>query len=309
MSCCSITRGIFRWGLIGGLALGGATLLLGPQRVAMGFAQLRAKAQNMVELTFDDPAAMRHQLEQLASEYPDRIAEVRGEIAEVDHQLSQFDRDIEIANRVVAMTSEDLNELRALVARAEGENTAGARRVSIRFEGNHYDVDEAYTEGRRIHAVRASYNDRVEHDKMQAEFLREQRARLSEILAKLESEFDTYQTQLWQLDRQIDSIERNERLIELTEQQQATLESYDRFGKIDNLRQVEAKLAELRTKQEAQLEYLEKRGVHSDYEERARYSIDDDQMDDPFAETIEIDLGDTATDEPTSDPIAWLDRN
>ena len=305
MSC--ITRGILRWGVIGGLALGGATLLLGPQRVAMGISHLRTKAQNMVELSLDDPAALRHQLEQLANEYPDRIAEVRGEIAEIDHQLSQFERDMEIANRVVAMTTEDLGELRALVAKAEAEATSGVRRVSIRFEGTRFDIDEAYTEGRRINAVRGTYTDRLEHDKVQVDFLHEQKSRLAEILGKLESEFDTYQGQLWQLDRQIDAIQRNERLIELTEKQQATLETYARFGKVDNLKQIEAKLAELRTKQEAQLDYLEKRGVHHDYEERASFDLDGTALDDPFADVIEIDLDDAA-EVSRSGPIAWLDR-
>jgi chromosome segregation ATPase len=275
----------------------------------MGISHLRAKAQNMVEITLDDPAALRHQLEKLAGQYPDRIAEVRGEIAEVDHQLGQFDRDIEVAQRVVAMTTDDLNELRAMVASAETEAANGARRVSIRFEGTRFDIDQAYTEGRRINAVRGTYSDRLEHDRMQVEFLREQKGRLGEILTKLESEFDTYQAQLWQLDRQIDAIERNERLIELTEKQQATLENYARFGRVDNLKQVEAKLAELRTKQEAQLEYLEKRGVHSDYEKRAEFSLNGSDLIDPFADPVEIDADDVDMDsDGVSNPIAWLDR-
>ena len=300
MSC--ITRGILRWGVIGGLALGGATLLLGPQRVAMGISHLRTKAQNMVELSLDDPAALRHQLEQLANEYPDRIAEVRGEIAEIDHQLSQFERDMEIANRVVAMTTEDLGELRALVAKAEAEATSGVRRVSIRFEGTRFDIDEAYTEGRRINAVRGTYTDRLEHDKVQVDFLHEQKSRLAEILGKLESEFDTYQGQLWQLDRQIDAIQRNERLIELTEQQQETLESYSRFD-TPNLKQIEGQLAKLRAEQEAQLQVLAKRGVNRDYEDRAKFELESGQYDrNPFDDIIEMELN---ADETSAEEIGW----
>jgi len=143
---------------------------------------------------------------------------------------------------------------------------------------------------------------------LQLKFLEEQKGRLVEILEKLESEFNTYQAQLWQLDRQIDAIERNERLIELTEAQQATLQNYERLGKVKNLKQLEAKLAELRAKQEAQLKHLEKRGVNSDYESRARYEIDTrDVGDDPFndVEIEDVEFDDDDESEPTVDSVAW----
>ena len=43
MSC--MTRGILRWGLIGGLALGAVTVLVGPDRVAAGLSQLQWEKQ------------------------------------------------------------------------------------------------------------------------------------------------------------------------------------------------------------------------------------------------------------------------
>lgn len=306
MSC--ITRGILRYGVIGGLALGGVTLLVGPERVATGLAHVRTKAQNVVDSCVDDPAALRHQLEQLADEYPDRIAEVRGQVAEVDHQISQLERDVDIAKRVVAMTTDDLKNLKTLVARAEVEaGTSPSRVVNIRYEGVRFDLDEAYTEGNRISHVRGTYADRLANDKVQLQFLEEQRTRLSDILEKLEDEFSTYQAQLWQLDRQIDAIQRNERLIELTKQQQATLKSYERFGKVQNLKQLEAKLAALRTTQEAQLESLTKSGVNRDYEKRAARDLDDASFDDgPFSEVFELDDADEeAEDADASKSVAW----
>ena len=56
----------------------------------------------------------------------------------------------------------------------------------------------------------------------------------------------------------------------MTEEQQALLNDYERLGKVGNLRQLEAKLEELRMTQEAQLQSLEKHGVKSEYERRAR---------------------------------------
>lgn len=281
----SITRSLVRIGLVGGLALGGATLLLGPQRVCAGFDMVRGKAQSVVDRVVSDPVAMRRQLEGLAKQYPDRIAEVRGELAQVEHQIGQYAHDIEIAKRVVAMTTDDLGQLKTLVTRAQESAASNTRPVAIRFGGAKFNIDEAYNEARRLNTVRGTYQDRLAADQQQITFLQQQKDRLSEILTKLESEYSTFQAQLWQLDRQIDAIERNGRLIELTEAQQATLASYEKFGKVGSLKQLEAKLAQLRTVQEAQLQALAKRGVSTDYEKRAEYEMSTQgRNDDPFAD-------------------------
>ncbi len=302
MSC--ITKSIFRFGLIGGLALGGVTLLVGPERMAIGLAQVRTHAQDVVGNCEDDPIALRRQLRDMADEYPDRIAEVRGEVAEVEHQIAQYERDIEVADRVVAMATEDLEGLKTLVVRAETEQANGNRSVAIRMDGIRFDLNEAYDEGRRIQHVRTQYQDRLESDKFQLAFLREQNGRLTEIMNALDDEFSTYQSQLWQLDRQIDAIQRNDRLIELTAAQQATLDSYNRFD-TPNLKQIEGQLAKLRAEQEAQLEVLSKRGVNRDYEDRARYEIGSNEFNsNPFADDIiELELKDA--NDTAADASVW----
>jgi chromosome segregation ATPase len=285
MTC---TRFVLRWGLISALALGGATLLIGPERVAAGLSCVRAKAQSVVDLAVDNPAALRRQLEQLAQEYPDRIAVVQGEIAEVDHQIAQYEHDSEIAGRVVAMTTDDLSDLKTLITRAEEVDGQG-RTVAVRFEGVRFNLDQAYGEARRINNVRVTYQDRAACNHQQLDLLNQQKTRLVEILTTLEDEYATFETQMWQLDRQIDAIERNERMIEMTEQLQATLATYEKWGKVSNLKQLEAKLAELRTIQEAQLATLEKKGIRYDYEQRAKYELETESApaDDPFGDPFE----------------------
>ena len=303
----SFTRSIIRWGLISGLALGGLTLLIGPHKVAAGLHQIRANVQMVVDRALDEPAALRRQLEQMADQYPDRIATVRGELAEVEHQLAQFDRDSEIANRVVAMTTEDLTELKTLVVRAEANQNQPARAVFLRFKGVRFAVDQAYTEAQRINDVRLNYQDRAASNVQQTTMLAEQKARLVEICDRLESEYATFQTQMWQLDRQIDAIERNERLIEMTKDLQATLDSYDRWGKIGNLKQLQGKLAELRTIQKAQLETLRQSGIRFDYEKAAAHQIDAPGIGVPVhpLDAIDVDV-DTNDDASVADSFAWL---
>ncbi|MCP3905580.1 MAG: hypothetical protein GY715_18290 [Planctomycetes bacterium] len=307
-----ITRCILRYGVIGGLALGGITLLVGPERVAAGLAQVRTKAQNAVDGCMDDPVALRRQLAQLADQYPDRIEEVSGEIAAVDTQIGQFERDVKVARKVVSLTTEDLQNLKDLVARAESRIVTPAslksgrpNAVFIRYEGVRFTVDEAMTEGQRINHIRTTTQDRLAHDEFQLKFLGEQKGRLDEILAKLQEEYGTYQAQLWQLDRQIDAIERNDRLIELTEEQQATLQSYERFGKVANLKQLESKLAELRARQEAQLRTLEKFSVVTDYERAAIFELETLDTTDPFVEIYEIELEETDMTVDEDDSMAF----
>ncbi len=302
----AMTRCIFRWGLITALALGGATLLIGPERVAAGLAHVRTKAQSVVDLAVDNPAALRRQLGQLAEEYPQRIAQVQGELAEVEQQISQFERDTEVASRVIAMTSEDLDELKTLIARADGVDADG-RPVFVRFEGVRFRVDDAKNEAHRINSVRTTYGDRLQCNQQQLTMLTQQKSRLSEILSRLEDEFATFETQMWQLDRQIDAIERNDRLIAMTQQLQSTLDGYDKWGKLDNLTQLQAKLVELETIQEAQLATLEKMGIRNNYEDRARYEIEVEQA--PVADPFADDLDETETSveiEPAGDSVAWL---
>ena len=68
------SRFIIRWGLIGGLAVGGITLLVGPQRVMACLDQLRKEANSVVENLVEDPVALRRQLDNLAKQYPTRLA-------------------------------------------------------------------------------------------------------------------------------------------------------------------------------------------------------------------------------------------
>ena len=129
-------------------------------------------------------------------------------------------------------------------------------------------------------------------NEQQISLISNQRSRLVEILDQLESEYGQFEEKLWVLDRQIDAIERNDRLITMTEEQQAILRDYEKLGKVGNLRQLESKLEELRVTQEAQLQALEKHGVRNDYERQAREEIEVGQ---------EMMLF-----ESTADDLAWM---
>lgn len=303
----SLTRSVLRWGLLGAFVLGGATLLVGPNAVAAGFAQLRSKASGAMNRFVDDPVALRAQLAQLGDEYPQRIADVRGELAEVQRQLVHLERDSDVAERVVANASADLAEIRDLLTEAESTAATGVP-VSIRTRGVRFDLDEARIEARRVADIRLAYQDRLAANAHQSRFLEEQRRRLDDISGRLETEHADFEAKLAQVDRQIDAIERNERLITMTKQQKAILADYEKFGKVGNLPQLESRLAQLQAVQEAQLESLSRAGVHRDYEREARGQLNDERrsMDDPF-EQIERDPSTPAPRPKPSRSVAAAD--
>ena len=65
----------------------------------------------------------------------------------------------------------------------------------------------------------------------------------------------------------------------MTQEQQSILAEYDKFSDVGSLDQLESKLAELRTVQEAQLQTLSRRTETTDYERQARDAMVDDDLD------------------------------
>ena len=79
------------------------------------------------------------------------------------------------------------------------------------------------------------------------------------------------------LSRQVDAIARNERLIDLMESRNQTIEECSRYDAI-SLDQLTSRLAEVRSRQEAELEFLSTRRADTDYEDMARMQLDRDHF-------------------------------
>jgi hypothetical protein len=268
----TLCKTIVRWTIVAGLALGGITLIIGPERVEATFGAIQTQATALVDgyIDVEEAQALRSRLHELAEAYPDRIAEIRGEVARVETQLEQFAHDADVARRVVAMTGADLEQLALKVQSAE---RGGVRTVSLVSGDAGVNLDVAYREGRRIKGIHETYQERLVSDQRQITMLETQRERLAALLEQIEDEFADYQAQVWQLDRQIDSIQRNDRLIALTESQQATLRAFESPGNAEGLRAIETRLAELQAVQEGTLQALTERGRQNEYEHRAQMML------------------------------------
>jgi chromosome segregation ATPase len=276
----SIFKTIFRTGVILGVAgavvAGGAYMIAGPDRAGAIMHQMHDGLMERIDQNIDDPVALRSQLAKLEREYPQRISQVRGDMAELREQIHQLDRDKAIALRVVELTDSDLLALDEKLSEASERIPGGNFRLaSVSFENRVYDYDRAVARRNQIESTRRANTARAQDATHDLEYLQKQENRLAELLLRLETEHAQFQSQIEQLSRQVDAIARNERLIELMERRNKTIEECSRY-EIVSLEQLTNRLAEFRSRQEAELDLLTTEQERQDYEEAARLQVDNE---------------------------------
>ena len=272
---------MFKKFLKGGLFVGalaacvgvGAVLIAGPARSRAVLNQVQENIHHAIDENVDDPAALRSQLMDMERQYPERIAQVRGDLAELTEQIRQLERDRAIADKVVALAERDLEVLEPKLSdAAHGQGEGQVRLAAVQFGDRILSYDRAWNKLNQIRATRVTYQNRsadAEHDLL---YLNQQAERLGELMVQLESERAEFRLQLQQLNRQIDAVARNERLIHLLEKRNRTIEECSRYES-ESLEQITARLAEVRSRQEAELEILSSTQRQVDYEDMARAEL------------------------------------
>lgn len=270
-----ITKTIVRFGVIAGLAAGGAALIAGPHRVAALADQARSHVVEKIDAQIGDPTAMRHQLRELEAQYPERIAEVRGQIAEIQEQTRQLERDRAVSERVVELAMSDRAELDELIARAEdaASEHGSARLVRIAFDDRTLDLDSAYARANTINETINLYTSRASDIEADLAALESDREILTGLLGKLETEQAEFQAQIAQLDAKIDAIARKERMADLMEERQKRINELTRY-EVASLDQLRSKLAERHAELDARIASASKRDDRSSYEDRAKFEVD-----------------------------------
>jgi len=269
-----VCKSAVRIAVIGGL-VGGVTFVAAqtPRGRAL-MHQVQHSVSQRIDAAIDDPIAIRGQLRELEAQYPERISEVRGDLAELQMQTGALERELAVSERVVELASADLDQLQALITRgreAQAEN--GFRVVRVRFENDSLDLKSAYTRASAINQFRDAHASRIGDISRDVDLLTQQESRLVELLTQLESEQAEFQTQLWQLDRQVDAIARNDRMITLLEKRQKAIDKYDRYS-AESLDQVQGKIAKTLAEQEGRLTALASASTSRSYEDRAKHELD-----------------------------------
>lgn len=277
MGC--FTKQLVRFGIIGALAAGAAVVVIKPHRIAALFNQATDSINSQLDKAITDPVALRQQIRSLEAEYPRRIEAVRGDLAQLREQSNGLQRDLQISQRVIALADNDLAKLDAGLAMIEQGSVTVVSQDSrpksfvVVFKNEHLDVEEAYARRNQVAATRNAYASRAVDIERDLGYLDKQERQLAGLLTKLETERTNFQTQLFDLDRQIDAIARNERMIEVMEKRQETLSEHSRY-QVASLDQLKARLADLRAQGESKLAALSTEIEYSTYEDRARLQID-----------------------------------
>ncbi|RNC82024.1 MAG: hypothetical protein ED559_09645 [Phycisphaera sp.] len=270
-----------RVGVIGALGTGAAFLIA--EAVSPGSAraiahQAGTNISQVITNNVDDPVALREQLRSLEEQYPKKIATVRNDLTELQTQIAQFEHERAVAARVVKLADADLAELQHLLSQAEEAKGDSYRVVRVWHNNARLDMGEAYAKAEKIRRLRESYATRTSEIDRDLGFLQEQEQHLGDLLTTLETERADFQSQLWQLDQQIDAVSRNERLLDMLEKRQKTIDSISPF-KADSLDHVTQRIAKIRAEQESRMESITTRRQVFSYEEAAKVQIDAENRD------------------------------
>jgi chromosome segregation ATPase len=276
MGC--IGKTIVRGAVVTALVGGAAVAVAGPGRVRALFHHCQDSINNAIDSNISDPVALRAQHKSLEEQYPKRIADVRGDLAEVTEQISQLQRDLDVSKKVVTMADSDLTQMQSVLAKAEEARTQGvAQVIKVRFDGDHScSMDDAYAKANRVTQLRNAYAGRVTDIERDLGYLGQQKDRLDNLLNQLETERAEFQTQLWTLDRQVDAIARNDRMIDVIQKRQASIDQHSRYDAA-SLDQITSHLADIRAKQESKLEMFNQNNDIKNYENAAKYLLDNEK--------------------------------
>ncbi len=277
MSC--IVKSVVRMAVVAGtgLAVVGipAALVAGPERVGAVLGQARDAVNHSIDAAVGDPAALRAQLRSLEAEYPERIAEVRADMTELDQQINQMRREAAVSSKVVELAHADLTTLGSVIERAEQAraDNDGFAVVRVRLDNRVMDLEQGYAESNRIAKLRDAHASRVQSIDRDLTLLGQQRERLASVLSQLETEQAELQDQLWQIEQQVDTIARNERIIDLLEDRDEHIERLGRY-EAKTLDHVTGKILGKLAEQEQRLAALSGQTEEHDYIEQAEYELD-----------------------------------
>ncbi len=276
----NFSRTMVKAGVIGALGLGGLLVVAGPDRISALFRQAQDSINDKIDEHITDPVALRAQLKNLEAQYPKRIEQVRGDLAQVRAHVAQLRREREVSERVVALTESDLGLLRSAMTQVQEATVVNASlteptAIRVQFNDQLLTVDETMSRAAEVNSTREHHLGRIADLHRDLGHLEKQEQRLAAMLTKLQAEASEFRVQLGQLDRQVDSIARNERMISVLKSREEAINEQSRY-RAASLDGLTGRLAEIRARQEGELASLGQHADRTDYETRAKVAIDRD---------------------------------
>ena len=249
------------------LVLVTAGAVFGPWRIREVLRYVKHTAVQNVDGMIPDEVKLRNDIEKLREEYPQGIAELKSMVAELSRQLQEMEEDRGLCREVLALCEEDLGQLRPGV---EAPGAApGARAARIEFRGASFSYEEALERSRKILDIKDLYGARLKSTTASVELLQSERERLNAEQIQLRKEYDQFIAQYRCLEREIDLLKRNERLIEIAGRRDR-LDRLDSSNWLRSLDSIKAAIERRKTEQQERLRNVKVGNPVAEYETRAR---------------------------------------
>jgi uncharacterized coiled-coil DUF342 family protein len=269
----------------------GAFLVAGPQRAQAVTAQLQESVQEAIDQHVDETTKMRTQLREMEREYPERISSLRGELGKVQKQMRQVRKDRQINIGAAALAAADLDELGPKVAALIDQDAGDKMRLaSVRFHDKTMSVEMAEKRLVGIRESRDRFSKAAMENESQLETLDFQRNIIEEQVLKLEGEYGELRQQIKILDDKIQTVARNEAIIEQLEATKKMVERYRAYEPV-SVDSFNSAIDEMLLQQEAEMNLLLNGSPDEDldYESMAREQLQSGEAPEVEAHQAEVD--------------------
>jgi len=264
-------RSIIKWGVIGGLGIVALTALVGSTRVKTAFQSVRDHIRSNVDELVDTKVALQNEVDKLQKEYPRRIAEIRIQQRSVDRDIAQCERQLHQSEEVVAVAAGDLEVLRKRLDDADVD-ADGLGSPAIEFRAQRLTRGAALDRAAEAADVAKAYEERAVDLRNERKLLFDEKARLAAERASLEQEYAKFQSEVATIGRDIDSLQRKEKLVDLAERRRGERE--DIFAdRATSLAVLKDRIAARKIELEEKLKGMSAYGGSSEYESRARLRL------------------------------------
>lgn len=270
-------RGMIKWSVIGGLGLLGLVALVGVGRVKAAYVSVREHVRSNMDEMIDTRQALLTEMKKLQKEYPDRIAELRVQLREVDRAVGDNAKDTRLCREVVALCRSD-REVLAAKLDANDRDADGISVPVIEFRSERLDRNDAVARASRILETERQYGDRLSDLTDETAVLRNEKAQIQAELEQTESEYRDFQMEYTALMREADSLERKEDLVDMAEARRGEREDIfsDRASSLQTLKD---RMEKQKIKLDAKLQGLRTYRNGNEYETRARLRLRDRSAD------------------------------
>jgi len=257
------------------VAAGATVAVLGKHRAMELARTMKSAAQASADDVIENQKELKQQVDELRKSYPEKIAKLRNAIRTEEQNLAHVERDQEVCLEVLELCESDLSELKPQLESAS--IAIDDAPSAIRFRGRIYSINEAQSLAARAVETHESYSVRYNGLANEAELIRNELSVLNEHLKELRAEQEAFESEYRAIQREIDRIQHNKRLIKLAEERQSARNAYGEkeSGKLASLSALRDQLSDVRTLQEEQLRALKVGPAESSYEDRARLSMHD----------------------------------